>query len=111
MILSYNEIKEAVYDSYKSLHDEFNYTPKDTLFATIGEYNFSEDYTKTDEACIYINFTLIFNEKGEDLDFIKDKLIDIINDKNVEYYMSTIGEDFTDFFNDIIKVKEIIQES
>jgi len=109
MILEYNEIKEVVYDSYKSLHDKFHYTPQDTLYATIGEYDFSEEFSKVDEACIYINFAIIFYKNQEDFNFMKNKLIDIIKEENFNYYKENLKEEFKEFFNDLLKVKKILK--
>ena len=44
MLLKYREMKEAVFNSYKSLYDKFHYTPKDVVFATIGEYDFYKNF-------------------------------------------------------------------
>ncbi len=108
MILSYEEIKEAVQDSYESLHDEFKYTPKNTLYATIGDYNFCEEYTLTDECCIYINFALIFIKKGENIEFMKEQLFELVREMHMEKYEKELGNDFKYFIDDLYKLKNLL---
>lgn len=109
MILKYDEIKEVVYDSYKSLHLKFHYELQDTLYATIGEYDFYKEFSKIDKICIYINFAIIFYQNQENFDFIKNELIDIVKEENFDFYKENLKEEFKQFYDDLIKVKEILK--
>ncbi len=108
MLLKYREFKEAVYDSYKSLHHKFYYTLEDVLFAIIGEYDFHKNFSQIDEMVIYINFALVLFENQENFDFIKEKLIEFGKGKNLEYYKEELKEEFEEFICDFRKVKEIL---
>ena len=105
MILPYIEIKEAVYDSYISLHENSGYPIQDTLFATIGDYDFSDEYGQTDECCIYINFAIILINKNKNFDFMKGKLIELLDDRQIDLFKSDLGNEFHEFLNDVNIVK------
>ena len=81
MLLKYREMKEAVFNSYKSLYDKFHYTPKDVVFATIGEYDFYKNFSQIDEIIIFINFALIFFENQNNFNFIREKLIELVKEE------------------------------
>ena len=108
MILSYQEIKEAVQDSFVSLYEKFAYSSKDTLYATIGEYDYSNDYTQIDECCIYVNFALMFLEKNESINFMKVRLLELVDEKNLEVYKMELNEEFNLFYSDLCKLQNTL---
>ncbi len=109
MLLKYREMKEAVFNSYKSLYDKFHYTPKYVVFATIGEYDFYKNFSQIDEIIIFINFALIFFENQNNFNFIREKLIELVKEEHLEYYKKELKEEFGEFICDVTKVKEILQ--
>ena len=109
MLLKYREMKEAVFNSYKSLYDKFHYTPKDVVFATIGEYDFYKNFSQIDEIIIFINFALIFFENQNNFNFIREKLIELVKEEHLEYYKKELKEEFGEFICYVTKVKEILQ--
>ena len=108
MILSYKEIKEAVQDSFISLCENFAYSAKDTLYATIGDYDYSSDYTQIDECCIYVNFALMLLEKNESINFMKVRLLELADEKYLETYKMALKDEFNLFYSDLCKLRKTL---
>jgi len=99
--MSYSDRKEAVIDDFKEFHDGIGYPLDQTLYATLGEAEYSKDYTQTDECCIYLNFALILIEKDEDIEFMEERLRELISEDNMQQYRKELRTDFADFENDL----------
>lgn len=107
MILPYNEIKESITNSYKSLHKLHNYSVKDTLYAIIGEYDCYDEYSKEDEMCIYLIYANILLSEDQDIKFMKKKLVEILNVNNLLLCKKEFSEDYEKIEKDFYKLKKI----
>ena len=91
-----------------SLYEKFAYSAKDTLYSTIGEYDYSSDYTQIDECCIYVNFALMFIEKNESIDFMKVRLLEFAGNKNLEIYKMELKDEFNLFYSDLCNLRNTL---
>lgn len=110
MIMSYMERKEAVLDYFEEFYNNIGYPVNQTLYATIGEAEYSKSYTQTDECCIYVNFALVLLKQNKDIEFMKARLQELINEDNMEYYMKELQEEFVDFKNDLMLLNHLLNE-
>lgn len=110
MIMSYKERKEAVLDDFEEFHNNIGYPLNQTLYATIGEAEYSKSYTQTDECCIYVNFALVLLKQNKDIEFMKARLQELVNEDNMEYYLNELQEEFVDFKNDLILLHQLLNK-
>jgi len=106
MDLTYAEIKEDMKDSFINLSERSNYPVEDTFYATLDGYLSHNSSTKTEEVSIYINMSIIFLSKNKDIGFLKERLIELICDKNIDSYKEELGEEFLDFIEDLKILKK-----
>lgn len=106
MVLSYCETKESVVEDFNGFHNKLGYPVDQTLYATLGESEYSEEYTQTDECCIYLNYALLLLEKGENIDFMRERLLELIEKKNMDMYRDELLDEFDDFENDLNILKQ-----
>ena len=109
MILPYNEIKESIENSYKSLCELHNYSIKDTLYAIIGEYDCHDEYTEVDEALINLIYGIILISKKQNIEFMKEKLIEILNVDNLSLYKKEFSKDYNQIEKDFCKLKTLLK--
>ncbi|WIY59250.1 hypothetical protein [Bacillus arachidis] len=100
MDLRYDEIKEAVMDTYDSLHIGAKYEIRDTFYALLHDHESSE------ECYIYISFALLLIEKNISIDFIETRLNEFLNNKNMEVYRTELKDEIIEFMNDVDKLKQ-----
>ncbi|MED4654609.1 hypothetical protein [Bacillus pseudomycoides] len=105
MNLRYDEIKEDVIDTYSSLHIRAEYEIKDTFYALLNDYEHSEEYTKTEECCIYVSFALLLIEKNKNIDFIKTRLNELLDNKKMEVHRIELKDEIAEFTSDVNKLK------
>ena len=110
MIMSYSERKEAICDDFEEFHNNIGYPLNQTLYATLGETEYSKEYTQTDECCIYLNFALILLKRNESIDFMRERLLKLIEEDNMDKYKSELLNEFIDFENDLFTFKQLIKE-
>ncbi|WP_097007036.1 hypothetical protein [Lacrimispora amygdalina] len=108
MDLTYLEIKEDMQDSFDSLYKRANYTAKDAFYATLEDYITHDSSTETEECCIYVNFALILINAEEKIEFLKYRLLELIDDKNISLYKEELNNDFTNFYQDLITLKKLL---
>ena len=108
MVLTYEEIKEALSEGYERLYTRANYAVQDTFYANLNDYECAEDYTLTEEVSIYVVFALIFIEKEHDFCFMKCRLKKLLSEDNMKIYEEELGNEFEDFMVDVNKVKEYL---
>ncbi|PFD95710.1 hypothetical protein COE15_23640 [Bacillus cereus] len=106
MDLRYGEIKEAVINTYDSLHIGAKYEIRDTFYALLHDHESSDEYTETEECCIYVNFALLLIEKNTSIDFIKTRLNELLDNKNMEIYRTELKDEINEFTNDVDKLKQ-----
>lgn len=107
MIMSYSERKEAVYDDFEEFHNNIGYSITQTLYATLGEAEYSKEYSQTDECCIYLNFALLLLKRNESIDFMKDRLLNLISEDNIDNYERELLNEFMEFQNDLLTFKQL----
>lgn len=64
MIMSYCERKMAVQEDFEEFHIKMGYSLAASLFAVIGEAEYSPLCSQTDEICIYICFSAGWSRGG-----------------------------------------------
>ena len=101
MIMSYNERKSAVQEDFEEFHIKMGYSLKETLFATIGEAEYSPLYSQTDEICIYISFAFVLISRGESISFLYPGLNKLANKKYMSQYKQELESDFPQFLKDL----------
>lgn len=108
MDLTYLEIKEDMQDSFDSLYKRANYTAKDTFYVILEDYIAHDSSTETEECCIYVNLALILIKVGEKIDFLKNRILELIDDKSISLYKEELDNDFSDFYQDLLKLKKLL---
>lgn len=107
MEFKYDEIKEDATDIYESLHVNAKYSLKDTFYAFLDDYEANENYSKSEETSLYVSFCTLLIEKNENFEFLKDKLINLISDKNIEEVTKELdSDDYTQFLKDVNRIKK-----
>lgn len=101
MIMPYSERKEAVIEDFEEFHCNLGYSLEHSLYATVGEAEYSREYTQTDECCIYLNFALLLLERKESIEFMKVKLKELTTQDKMKQYKIELKNEFDDFANDI----------
>ncbi len=109
MDLTYQEVKEDMQDSFKSLYQNAGYSARDTFYATLDDYQCWETSTQTEECCIYVNFAFVLLDNNEDIDFMKQRLFELIDENNFSLYQSELDEEYNDLINDITILKTRIK--
>lgn len=110
MILSYKERKEAVIEDFEEFHESLGYPINQAFYATLGESEYSKDYTQTDECCIYLNFALMLLERKENIEFMKNRLLELIADENIEIYKEELSEEFNEFIKDLKTFEDFMKQ-
>ncbi|MDM5153733.1 hypothetical protein QUF88_07810 [Bacillus sp. DX1.1] len=108
MNLRYDEIKEDVIDTYSRLHIRAKYEIRDTFYALLNDYELSEEYTETEEYCIYVSFALLLIEKNKNTDFMKTRLNELLDSKRMEIHRIELKDEIAEFTNDVNKLKEFL---
>lgn len=108
MVLTYYEIKEAVQDSYERLHIRGDYNEYNTFFASLNDYDQAEDFSLTEECCLYINFAILFIRNNANFDFIKERLTELIKEENLIIYKGELNEEYISFEKDLNELKSIL---
>lgn len=110
MDLSYQEIKEDMQDSFRSLYQNAGYSAKDTFYATLDGYECCDTFTQTEECCIYVHFAFVLLDHEEEIDFMKQRLYELIDEKYFSIYKSELKEEYDNFVNDVTILKTTIDE-
>ena len=100
MIMSYAERKSAVYEDFEDFHIHMGYSLEASLYATIGEAEYSPLYSRTDEICIYMIFALLLIGQGKDISFMRPRLDELASEKYMPQYEQELGTDFPQFLKD-----------
>lgn len=108
MDLSYIEIKEDMRDSYKSLCENANYLAKDSFYAALNDYQCQGNSSQIEECCIYVNFALVLIKHGENIDFMKKRMYELIDKKNYTLYELELKDEFAILENDINTLKSCL---
>jgi hypothetical protein len=108
MVLTYYEIKEAVQDSYERLHIRGDYNEYNTFFASLNDYDQAEDFSLTEECCLYINFAILFIRNNANFDFMKERLTELIKEENLIIYKGELNEEYISFEKDLNELKSIL---
>ncbi len=101
MVLTYYEIKEAVQDSYERLHIRGGYDEYNTFFASLNDYDQAEDFSLTEECCLYLNFAILFIRNNTQFDFMKKRLIELIKEENLIIYKGELNDEYISFEKDL----------
>jgi hypothetical protein len=107
MILSYNERKEAIIEDFEEFHNSMGYPLDKTLYATLGESEHAKNYTQTDECCIYLNFALTVLNINENIEFMRKRLIELIDEKNMKLYEDELRDEFDNFKKDLVLLDQL----
>jgi hypothetical protein len=109
MELKYEEIKEDSADIYESLHINAKYPLKDTFYAFLNDYELHENYDITEETSLYVAFCALLIEKEQNFDFLRNKLVNLISNKNLEKVTNDLESDeLVRFFADVNTIKKEI---
>lgn len=100
MIMPYNERKSAIFEDFEDFYIHMGYPLEKSLYAIIGEAEYSPLYSQTDEICIYILFALMLISQGQDISFMRSKLDELANKKYMPQYERDLGSDFSQFLKD-----------
>ena len=103
MIMSYCERKMAVQEDFEEFHIKMGYSLAASLFAVIGEAEYSPLCSQTDEICIYISFASLLAGQGEDISFLQPRLEELFEEKYMPQYERELGPDFIQFLKDWIR--------
>lgn len=109
MDLTYAEIKEDIEDSFESLHQNFHYPVQDAFYATLDDYKHHASSTQTEECCIYIYAALILLQHKENIDFMKERLFELISKNYYSVYEIELKEEYINLKNDIETLKTILE--
>lgn len=107
MIMTYDERKSAVLEDFEDFHGNMGYSLKETLYATIGEAEYSPLYSQTDKICIYIAFALTLINQREDISFLSPELEELTDEKYMPQYEQELGADFHFFQKDLLYLKKL----
>ena len=91
MIMSYCERKMAVQEDFEEFHIKMGYSLAASLFAVIGEAEYSPLCSQTDEICIYISFASLLAGQGEDISFLQPRLEELFEEKYMPQYERELG--------------------
>ena len=100
MIMPYNERKLSVFEDFEDFYINMGYPLEKSLYAIIGEAEYSPLYSQTDEICIYILFASMLISQEKDISFICPRLDELANEKYMPQYKQDLGADFSQFLKD-----------
>jgi len=107
MELKYEEIKEDSADIHESLHINAKYSLKDTFYAFLNGYELNENYDITEETALYVAFCTLLIDKEQNFDFFKNKLANLISNKNLEKVTNDLKSDeLVQFCSDVDIIKK-----
>ncbi|TVX94885.1 hypothetical protein [Cohnella terricola] len=110
MILTYPELKDDVRDCFMTFHEDMKNPIKESLYATLGESEHHLEFTQTNECCIYVNYALIMIDMNEDIDFMRQRLKELLEEEHMQIYKEELQDDFDEFNADILKLKVRLPE-
>ncbi|OKP83019.1 hypothetical protein [Paenibacillus sp. P32E] len=105
MILTYPELKDDVMDCFMMFHEDMNYPVKDSLYAILGESEHRPEFTQANECCIYVNYALIMIDKNENIDFMQQRLNELLEEEHMQIYKEELQDDFDEFNADVLNLK------
>ena len=100
MIMPYDERKSAVFEDFEDFYINMGYPLEKSLYAIIGEAEYSSLYSQTDEICIYIPFALMLISQEKDISFMRPRLDELANEKYMPQYERDLGSDVSQFLKD-----------
>lgn len=101
MIFGYDELKEYIEQDFKMFYKDMNFSPGQVVPAILNEYEHAEDFTLTENICIYVFLVLIFQREKLDNIPLRIQLDNLLNDNNIKEVRNEIKEDYQKFTHDI----------
>ena len=104
MIFEYDELKECVTEDFEGFYD-MRFNEKQIFPAILNEYEHGEDYCQLENICVHIFIALNYLEKGMKFDDIVERLDALIENEMEEDIKKELGNQYTKFVADILKIK------
>lgn len=104
MIFEYDELKECVTEDFERFYD-MRFNEKQIFPAILNEYEHGEDYCQLENICVHIFIALNYLEKGMKFDDIVERLDALIENEMEEDIKKELGNQYTKFVADILKIK------
>ncbi len=104
MIFEYDELKECVTEDFERFYD-MGFNEKQIFPAILNEYEHGEDYCQLENICVHIFTALNYLERGIKFDDIVEKLDALMENEMEEDIKDELGNQYTKFVADILRIK------
>lgn len=104
MIFEYDELKECITEDFERFYD-MRFNEKQIFPAILNEYEHGEDYCQLENICVHIFIALNYLEKGMKFDDIVERLDALIENEMEKDIKKELGNQYTKFVADILKIK------
>ena len=104
MIFEYDELKECVTKDFERFYD-MGFDEKQIFPAVLNEYEHGEDYCQLENICVHIFLALNYLERGIKFEDIVEKLDALMANETEEAIKDELGNQYTKFVADILKIK------
>lgn len=75
----------------------------------MDDYKRHDSSTQAEESCIYIYAALIFLQHKENIDFMKERLYELINENYYSLYKAELKDEYITLKNDIDTLIKLLE--
>lgn len=105
MIFEYEELRNCVREDFETFYREMRFTEAQVILAVLNEYEHGEEFTVTEEICIYLFLAEIYKEEGLNTVEVTKKLFELLSEKNIQIVKKDLGDKYLNFNDDLERIK------